>query len=94
MAGRAAEAQAGLVHRFRHASIQCRFPLFGSAGPDSCPDFDHFGAGNTALQRILVQEAGNKILLLPTWPAGWDADWMYIFFFQLFLASITNLLPL
>jgi len=73
-AGNAAEAQAGLVQRFRHASPQCRFPLYGSAGPDSCPDFDHFGAGSTALQRMLVQEAGDKILLLPAWPANWDAD--------------------
>ena len=73
-AGNAAEAQEGLVHRFRHASKQCRFPLYGSAGPDSCPDFDHFGAGGTALQRMLVQEAAGKILLLPAWPADWDAD--------------------
>jgi alpha-L-fucosidase 2 len=73
-AGNAAEAQDGLVHRFRHASTQCRFPLYGSAGPDSCPDFDHFGSGSTALQRMLVQEAKGKILLLPAWPAGWDVD--------------------
>lgn len=32
------------------------------------------GAGSTALQRMLVQEAGDKILLLPAWPANWDAD--------------------
>lgn len=73
-AGDAAEAAAGLEHRYRHASAQCRFPLYGSRGPDSCPDFDHFGAGSTALQRMLVQEAGDKILLLPAWPARWDAD--------------------
>lgn len=73
-AGRAAQAQDGLIHRFRHASTQCRFPLYGSAGPDSCPDFDHFGAGSTALQRMLVQETSDKILLLPAWPADWDAD--------------------
>ena len=73
-AGNAAEAQDGLIHRFRNASKQCRFPLYGSAGPDSCPDFDHFGAGSTALQRMLVQEAAGKILLLPAWPADWDAD--------------------
>ncbi len=73
-AGNALEAQTGLVHRFRHASTQSRFPLYGSQGPDSCPDFDHFGAGSIALQRMLVQESGNKILLLPAWPASWDAD--------------------
>jgi len=82
-AGNAAEAQDGLIHRFRNASTQCRFPLFGSQGPDSCPDFDHFGSGSTALQRMLVQEAGDKILLLPAWPADWDAD------FKLHLAKET-----
>ena len=82
-AGNAAEARAGLANRFRDASKQCRFPLYGSAGPDSCPDFDHFGSGSTALQRMLVQEAGGKILLLPAWPAGWDAD------FKLHLAGKT-----
>jgi len=82
-AGNAAEARDGLVRRFRHASTQCRFPLYGSAGPDSCPDFDHFGSGATALQRMLVQEAGGKILLLPAWPADWDAD------FRLHLAGNT-----
>lgn len=73
-AGDAAEAMDGLVHRFSHSSEECRFPLYGSAGPDSCPDFDHFGSGSTALQRMLVQEAGANILLLPAWPACWDAD--------------------
>ena len=73
-AGNAAEAQEGLIHRYRHASKECRFPLYGSAGPDSCPDFDHFGSGSTALQRMLVQEANGKILLLPAWPSDWDAD--------------------
>jgi len=73
-AGNAAEAQNGLVTRFRHASDQCRFPLYGSRGPDSCPDLDHFGAGSTALQRMLVQEAAGKTLLLPAWPADWDVD--------------------
>jgi len=73
-AGKAAEAAAGLVQRFRIASTTCRFPLYGREGPDSCPDFDHFGAGATALQRMLVQEDAGKILLLPAWPAAWDAD--------------------
>jgi len=82
-AGNAAEAKDGLVHRFRHASPQCRFPLYGSARPDSCPDFDHFGSGSVALQRMLVQEARDKILLLPAWPANWDCD------FKLHLAQKT-----
>ena len=73
-AGDATEAARGLVRRFRIASTICRFPMYGNEGPDSCPDFDHFGAGSVALQRMLVQEAGEKIFLLPAWPATWDAD--------------------
>jgi len=73
-AGSAGEARNGLDRRYRHASKHCRFPLYGSAGPDSCPDFDHFGSGSTALQRMLVQEAKGKVLLLPAWPADWDVD--------------------
>jgi len=82
-AGDAAEAAEGLVRRFRIATPACRFPLYGREGPDSCPDFDHFGAGSVALQRMLVQEAADKILLLPAWPADWDAD------FKLHLARRT-----
>ena len=84
-AGNAAEAQDGLVRRFQNASPLCRFPLYGSEGPDSCPDFDHFGSGSIALQRMLVQEAGDKILLLPAWPASWDAD------FRLHVAQQTTI---
>jgi hypothetical protein len=73
-AGNAREAQEGLIKRFSHASTQCRFPLYGVRQPDSAPDFDHFGSGSTALQRMLVQEVGEKIHLLPAWPADWDAD--------------------
>jgi len=71
-AGNAEEAAKGLVHRFRTASTFCRFPLYGEEGPDSCPDFDHFGSGSIALQRMLLQDAGRKILLLPAWKKEWD----------------------
>jgi hypothetical protein len=73
-AGKAKEAASGLVKRFRIASTVCRFPMYAKEGPDSCPDLDHFGAGSVALQRMLVQEANGKILLLPAWPANWDVD--------------------
>ncbi len=35
---------------------------------------DNGGAGSTALQRMLMQCNGRRILLLPAWPAKWDAD--------------------
>jgi len=71
-AGNAGEAAIGLVRRFRIASKKCRFPMYGEEGPDSCPDFDHFGSGSIALQRMLLQEENGKILLFPAWPKEWD----------------------
>ena len=71
-AGNAAEAARGLIRRFRTGSPMCRFPMYGKEMPDSCPDFDHFGSGSIALQRMLMQEANGKILLLPAWPKEWD----------------------
>ena len=41
---------------------------------DGVPDFDHFGSGAIALQRMLAQEGNGKIYLLPAWPAEWDVD--------------------
>lgn len=70
--GNADEASAGLVRRARIASTMVRFPLFGREGPDSCPDFDQFGSGAVALQRMLVQDALGKILVLPAWPKNWN----------------------
>ena len=64
----------GLERRFRIASTQCRFPMFGRENPDSCPDFDHFGVGSFAFQRMLIQESPEQILLFPAWPASWNVD--------------------
>ena len=75
LAGNAPEAAKGLAQRFRTASAVCRFPMFGREDPDSCPDFDHFGAGAVALQRMLVQEdEDGKLFLFPAWPDNWDVD--------------------
>jgi len=74
LAGNADEAAKGLVHRFRVASTALRFPIYGNEVTDGIPDFDHFGSGSIALQRMLVQEGMGKIFLLPAWPAEWDAD--------------------
>jgi hypothetical protein len=84
-AGNAKEASEGLSRRYRFASTACRLPLYGDQNGDSNPDMNHFGVGNVALQRMLVQEAGGKILLLPAWPAHWDAD------FKLVLAGRTTI---
>ncbi len=52
MAGNAQEAAKGLVHRFRFASSILRFPIYGNDYSDGAPDWDHFGCGSIALQRM------------------------------------------
>ena len=71
-AGDALAARDGLIKRFKIASPHHRFPFYGRENPDSCPDFDHFGSGSVALQRMLVQQTADKIVLLPAWPRNWD----------------------
>ena len=73
-AGNAKEAAKGLDIRFRHASTGLRFPIYGNEITDGIPDWDHFGCGSIALQRMLAQEGNGKIYLLPAWPAEWDVN--------------------
>ena len=49
-----------------------RFCGFWGPNYDWIPDQDHGGVAMTALQRMLMQCEGKKILLLPAWPAEWD----------------------
>jgi len=74
LAGNAEKAAEGLVRRFRYATNVLRFPVYGNEVTDGLPDFDHFGSGAIALQRMLVQEGNGKIYLLPAWPSEWDVD--------------------
>ncbi len=73
-AGDADEAAAGLVKRARSTPFMCRFPLYGQYFADGLPNFPHTGSAATALQRMLVQEADGKIVLLPAWPKKWDVE--------------------
>lgn len=50
-----------------------KFPAFWDKGNDYAPDEDNGGNGENGLQQMLMQVDGKKILLLPAWPAGWDA---------------------
>jgi hypothetical protein len=51
-----------------------KFPAFWAASHDYLPDEDNGGNGENGLQQMLLQVDGRKLLLLPAWPAGWDAD--------------------
>lgn len=51
-----------------------KFPAFWDKGNDYMPDEDNGGNGENGLQLMLMQTDGKKIMLLPAWPAGWNAD--------------------
>ena len=49
-----------------------RFPTFWGPGHDWTPDHNWGGTGMLGLQEMLMQTIGDRILLLPAWPADWD----------------------
>ena len=51
-----------------------KFPAFWARQHDYEPDEDNGGNGENGLQKMLMQTDGRKILLVPAWPKGWDAD--------------------
>jgi hypothetical protein len=51
-----------------------KFPAFWDKANDYMPDEDNGGNGENGLQLMLMQVDGKKIMLLPAWPKGWDAD--------------------
>ena len=57
----------------RHAA-GFRFPAMWGPNYDWTPDQDHGSVMMTALQRMLVQYEGDKILLLPAWPKDWNVS--------------------
>jgi hypothetical protein len=63
VAGRAAATQPGF-----------RFQAFWNQGHDWMPDQCHGGGLMTALQYMLMQCEGDRILLLPAWPKDWDVS--------------------
>ena len=72
--GLAHEAKANLVARARSKDGGSRFPAFWGPNYDWVPDQDHGGVLLKALQAMVMQTEGEKILLLPAWPKEWDVD--------------------
>jgi hypothetical protein len=70
--GETEDARHLIVAKMRDANL--RFPAFWGPGADWVPDMDHGGAGMIALQEMLLQTDGDKIMLLPAWPRDWDVD--------------------
>lgn len=51
-----------------------RFPAFWGPGFDWTPDHNWGGSGMIAMQEMLMQEVGGKIVLFPSWPKHWDVS--------------------
>lgn len=69
------EEAAGMVaQRFATKHPGSRFPAFWGPNYDWVPDQDHGCVGMIALQAMLIQTDGNKILLFPAWHREWDVS--------------------
>jgi alpha-L-fucosidase 2 len=68
------DARQYVVGRAKAKHEGSRFPGFFGPNYDWVPDQDHGGVLLKALQSMLMQTDGRKILLLPAWPKDWDAD--------------------
>ena len=74
MLGLADEARANAINNFTASCAPQRFPAFWPMASDWTPDLDNGGTAMMTLQRMLLQQVGDKILLLPAWPKDWDVN--------------------
>lgn len=51
-----------------------RFPGFFKSTYDGVPDVQHASMAATALQKMLLQNVGDKIILMPAWPEDWNCS--------------------
>jgi len=72
--GRADEARRMVYGRFTNKHAGSRFDAFWGPNFDWIPDQDHGSVAVMALQTMLMQNIGQKILLMPAWPKDWDVE--------------------
>ncbi len=72
--GLADEAKTMVAQRFATKHAGSRFPAFWGPNYDWIPDQDHGCGGMIALQAMLMQTDGEKILLFPAWHKEWDVS--------------------
>ena len=65
-------SEAAKYNRMKLANSGRRFPAFWGPGFDWTPDHNWGGSGMIGLQEMLLQTAGDKILLFPAWPKNWN----------------------
>ena len=72
--GLTGEARQAVTDRFLTPNAGSRFPAFYGPNYDWVPDQDHGSVALMALQTMLLQASGDKILLFPAWPKEWDVQ--------------------
>jgi len=72
--GLAGDASRYVTENFSRKDAGSRFPAFWGPNYDWIPDQDHGAVTMTALQRMLLQAEGRKILLFGAWPKEWDVE--------------------
>jgi len=73
MLGLTREAQLMLVSNASSVQNGARFPAFWRKHYDWVPDQCHGGNIMSALQSMILQHDGDRILLMPAWPPYWKA---------------------
>ncbi len=72
--GLARQAAENVSSRLTNSNPIFRFPAMWGPHNDEVPDMDHGGVGQMALQTMLLQADGKKLLLFPAWPKDWDVS--------------------
>jgi len=62
------------VQNFSSVNPHSRFPAFWGPNFDWVPDQDNGSVAMIALESMLVQAGGRRILVLPAWPKNWNVD--------------------
>lgn len=76
--GDAVHAREYVVENFTKKNEGSRFPAFFGPNYDWVPDQDQGGVSQIALQSMLIQSEGDKIVLFPAWPKDWDVDFKLV----------------
>lgn len=73
MLGITSVAEQRVYFDFTNFDSRQKFPGFWASGSDYTPCQPNGDNGENGLQQMLMQIDGKAIMLLPAWPAGWDA---------------------
>jgi alpha-L-fucosidase 2 len=68
------EAKKWVIGNASQSDPQLRFPAFWASGADYAPNQCNGGNLETALEKMLMQPEGKRILILPAWPKDWNAS--------------------